>query len=432
MSDMDYRDSGSPGEGRDELREDRLSVIDIVYVLVKHRWLILGSGLTAAVLIALFSAVTALLPQQSEGNPLPDFYQSRVRVLLTWVEMQTNLDTLGYDLGVSPGAFLSPAYGNPYIEIINGLMYGNSTLDQIAEEYDLYARYHVLRSKQPKEEVRKRLRKYLSIRQVTSSSAPLFYILEIGFISTDPLLATKIASRSVELLEASFRRITTEQIQNKQIYIEERLGAVERQMEGSKQAIIAFQRKYGAVDLAAQAGEQNKLIGELKADIVRKEIELGNLSKYAQPDDSRLVRLRDEIESQQQYISELEYGSSHDFVPLERIPQLQLEFKDLQRNLNTLEELYLVLKKEYEKVHLEQTSNLNNFQVIEEAAVPEVPEGPNRFLVSLVVVVFVVLLAVFWAFMKEYIESLNQSPDESDKLSAIRRMLSMRKRADKH
>ena len=86
-------------------------------------------------------------------------------------------------------------------------------------------------------------------------------------------------------------------------------------------------------------------------------------------------------------------------------------------------ELYLVLKKQYETVRIEESNNLNNFQVIEAATMPEIPVGPNRFLVCAVVVLFVLLIAVFWAFFKEYIESLNRTPGESDKLDTIRRLL---------
>ena len=406
------------GYSNDRSQEEKMSLLDIIYVLVKHRGLVLGSSLTAAVLIAIFSLVTAFLPREAERNPMPDFYRSNVRVLLTWVEMQSKMDSLGYDLGIRPGAFL-----DPYIEIINSLLYSNTTLDQIAEEFDLYQRYGVANSKKPKEMARERLKKALSIRQITTTAAPLFYILEIGFISTDPSLAAEAATRSVELLEESFRRITMEQIYNKQLFIEERLRGIEGQMEQAKQAIFAFQRKYGTVDLATQAREQNKLISELRADIVRKEVEMGNIGRYAREDDPRLVRLRDEIERKQQLISGLKHGSDHGLVSLEKIPQLKLEFQELEQNLNMQKELYLVLKKEYERVRIEESNNQNNFQVLEAATMPEVPFGPNRFLVCAVVVLFVLLMAVFWAFIKEYIESLNRIPGESDKLDTIRRLL---------
>jgi len=88
------------GYSNDRSQEEKMGLLDIIYVLVKHRGLVLGSSLTAAVLIAIFSLITALLPREAERNPMPDFYQSNVRVLLTWVEMQSKMDTLGYDLGV--------------------------------------------------------------------------------------------------------------------------------------------------------------------------------------------------------------------------------------------------------------------------------------------------------------------------------------------
>jgi uncharacterized protein involved in exopolysaccharide biosynthesis len=349
---------------------------------------------------------------------MPNYYQSNVRVLLTWVEMQSKMDTLGYDLGVRADAFL-----NPYIEVINSLLYSNATLDQIAEEFDFYRRYRVADSRRPKERVRERLRKALSIKQITTISAPLFYILEIRFVSRDPALSAQVATRSVELLEESFRNITMEQIYNKQLFIEERLRTIENQMDQSKAEIFAFRRRYGSIDLATQAREQNALISELRADIVRKEVELGNLSKYAAENDARLVRLRGEIERKQQLISELKEGSDHDFVPLERIPQLQLELRDLEQNLEMLEELYVVLKKESETVKIEESNKLKNFQVIEAATLPEIPIGPNRFLVCVVTVFFVLLIAMLWAFFKEYIESLNRTPGESDKLETIKRLL---------
>ena len=426
----DFQNSENVADGSSTTQDDRISLMDIVHVLVKHRGLILGSTIVAIVMIAIFSIVTAVLPQDVKNNPMPHLYKSKVRVLLTWVEMQSKWDSLGYNLGISPAMFFNPAIVSPYLELINGLLYGNVALDQIADEFDLYEWYGVAGSKKSKEIARERLKKSLTVDQVTGARTPFFYIFEIGFISKDPSLAAQIASRSVNLLEERFREITMEQILGREEFIEQRLRLVEQRIAVAKNAIFYFQRTYGTIDLSTQSREQNRLISELRSDIIRRELELSNLGKYARPNDARVVRLRDEIERKTQLISELKSGSSHGFVPLEKIPQLQLELQELEQNLKTQAELYLVLKKEYERVKIEESNNLNNLQIIEAATIPEVPYGPNRVIVCMLVTLSVLLLSVFLAFFKEYIESLSSMPGESKKLESIKRMLTFRKQKE--
>lgn len=426
----DYQESDKAAEGSQPAQDDRVSLMDIAHVLVKHRGLILGSSITALVFIVVFSVITALLPQELKNNPMPNLYKSKVRVLLTWVEMQSKWDSLGYNLGISPAMFFNPAIVSPYLELINGILYGNAALDQIADEFDLYDWYGIVNTKREQEAAREKLKKAITIDQVTSSRTPFFYILEIGFISKDPSLAVKIATRSVKLLEERFRKITMEQILGREEFIEQRVQLVEQRIADAKNAIFSFQQTYGTIDLATQSREQNRLISELRSEIIRKELELSNLSKYARPNDARVVRLRDEIERKTQLISELKAGSSHGFVALEKIPQLQMELQELERDLKTQEELYFVLKKEYETVKIEESNNLNNFQIIEAATIPEVPYGPRRKIVCVLVTLSVFLLSVFWAFFKEYVESLRRMPGESEKLNSIKQMLTLRKRKE--
>ena len=427
MSDIIKKEYGSLRNADYSPEDDKISLMDFIYVLAKHRWLIIGSTVTAALLIVLFMLFSLFLPEDSKYNPLPNVYKSRVRILLTWVEMQTKISSLGYDLGIRPSVFLNPLLPNPYLELINGMLYGNTVLDQIAEEFDIYNRFNLMKSKQPKTEAREKIKKALSIYPITQSPAPLFYIFEISYTSEDRVFATQVANRVVEILEENFRKMVMEQIYNKEEFIRQRIQAVEQQTEASKQAIFAFQKKYGPIDLSVQAKEQNSLITELRSDIIKKELEISTLSEYSRANDPRIVLLRNEIKIKDQLISQLKSEFTNEFVPLDQVPRLSAELKELEQSLRMQEEIYRVLKKEYETVRIEESKNLKNFQILEPAMVPERRDSPRRSIICMVVTLSVFFLAIFWAFIKEYIERVGRHPVESEKLNTIKQMIKIGK-----
>jgi tyrosine-protein kinase Etk/Wzc len=213
------------------------------------------------------------------------------------------------------------------------------------------------------------------------------------------------------------------QVYEKKIFIENRMRAVEQEIERSKGALFEFTRQYGTVEISTQAQEQSKLIAQFQAEIIQNEIQIITLGAYFKETDQRIVRLKLENEKKREIISELKTKFLGGFVPLNMAPELSARYAEIQTNLNIQNELLGRLKKEYENVKIEEVNSLNNFQILERAEVPESKYAPSRSMICIIAAILAFVVSISIAFVREYIAGIRFDEGRSEKLNQIRRFL---------
>ncbi|NOY08670.1 MAG: hypothetical protein GXP33_07490 [Spirochaetes bacterium] len=214
--------NGSAGDRDYTAEEDTISLLDLFAVLVKRRRLIIWSTLIAALFIVSFSILTIKLPPDSRWNYLPNIYKPKVEVLvkagsqsgsaISSILSSSGLSSLAGLLGASTGT-------NSSAELAQALLKGNTIKDQIAEEFNFKKRYNI--TKYPRTTERKIINSALDAEYDPKSN-----ILEISYKSIDPVFATKVVNRIVELLDKRFKDLTLEKVRQKKKFLEERLDAV--------------------------------------------------------------------------------------------------------------------------------------------------------------------------------------------------------------
>ena len=167
------------------------------------------------------------------------------------------------------------------------------------------------------------------------------------------------------------------------------------------------------------------MIADLTTQVYDKEIELQNLKSYLKKTDPQIVRLKNEIDTTKQLISELRKGFqefSGETIPQEKLPGVSAEYLNLKRDLTIQETIYTMLRQQYEASKIEETDTSQTFQIIEKAEVPEVKASPSRSKICIIFTITVFFLAVFIAFIAEYFERVKRDPIESVKLNEIKDM----------
>ncbi len=105
-------------------------------------------------------------------------------------------------------------------------------------------------------------------------------------------------------------------------------------------------------------------------------------------------------------------------------PQLVFEEGRLRRQVEVRQELYLMLRREYETARIEEVNDTPVITVIDSAVVPQLKSSPRRRLWALVALVTSGICAVFWAFGAEYFDRARREQDEPfrDFVSTMRRV----------
>ncbi len=391
--------------------ENRTTLLDILCALVKGRWFIIGSTITGAVLVVLFSLYTKLLPADSPFNPLPDLYRPEARIMLTWAGVQEQMSSGSQSTRINPAIFMAiPGLPNPYFELVKEILFGNALLDQLAEKLDLIEKFKLQDSDRPKTAVRGKIKDKMQLLKITGTPVPLFSIFEVRYVSIDPVFAVQVLNTSLVLLEENLNNIIKQQVTTRKNFIEERMFLVEDEMSKYKDKIFQFQKKYGVIDISTQAKEQTKLIADLSSTIMKKELEIQTSSKYLGESDPRIVLKKDEINANRQLIDDIKNKFTGEFIPLNKIPQINAEYMELDQGLQIQVKIYAVLKQEYEKAKIDEINSLNNFKVIQPPEKPESKYAPRRSQLCMIVTAMMFFISVAWVIFREYFSKLAQDP----------------------
>ena len=402
-------------------KEDTISLLDLISVIVKRKWFIFIVSFLAAGLIVLYSLYTLRAPAEARFNFLPNVYAPEVRVRLQENDSRGISSLLSNsDIGLLANIAGGVSAGPTNADLAQELLVGNTLLDMLAAEFNIEERFNL--KENPRTQARQILR-----QAIETEYSPETGILSIKYESTDKIFATDILTSAIIQLEKRFKELTMQNVIEKKAFLEQQLLEYETDLKDAQQELIDFQREHGIINIELQAEYQLTALAALDAKIIQKESELKSLQSNRRPDDPEINRLKMELELYQETRELTSSGSksagnSID-IPMNQLPELSAIFLNLTRDLQYLQVIYTSLRSQYETVKIEEKDNSALFQLIEQAEVPEIKSGPSRGKICIITTVAAFFLAVFLSFVFEYFERVKQDPVESEKLKAIKGML---------
>ncbi len=180
--------------------KDEISIIDLLAVLFRYKWMIIIITAIAAIGILIFSILSLKLPP--EKSPLPNKYRSEALMLindsnssgggLSLALASSGLGGMASLMGVSV-----PAGGQSYSRLAEFLSKTNSFLDAVVDEFNLKERYHI--SSYPKTDSRKALSSCLSVSVDDKTG-----VFKISFEDIDAEFAREVVLFCVNYYENKF------------------------------------------------------------------------------------------------------------------------------------------------------------------------------------------------------------------------------------
>lgn len=399
--------------------QDTVSLLDIISVLARRWKLIFFATFLAGVGIVAFSLYTIRMPPDSAFNPLPNFYRPEVEVLILEQSdgVQGLLGSASGELGALANLVgISGGGGGSNSALAQRLLEQNTIIDQVIEEFGILEKHDF--PENPRTSARNMIREPLETEFDGATG-----IMTIAYPHTDPVFATTIVNRVVELLENRFRELTMNQLSTRKEFLEEQIRRTETELDAATAELISYQRRFGITNLEAQAEQTIQQIGSLSAQVYEKELELAALLEYYPIDHPEVQRAENEIGHLRSLISELR-GGFNEFsaigIPQSQIGSVGVEYAELEAEVQIQRSILASLRARFETTRLEEADNSRMFQIIEPAEVPEVKAGPSRAMIVIVVTVTAFFLSVFLAFILEYFEKARRDPVEAEKLEEIK------------
>jgi uncharacterized protein involved in exopolysaccharide biosynthesis len=369
-------------------------------ILLKYRWLIIGTTLTTAIGVVVFSVVSLLLPP--ERSPLPNKYTAQSIVLVQGGTHSSLATSILSSLGIEPSSSASAAaYDTGALLVM--ILHSRTFLDKVIEEFDIVSRYRVT------EQVKSQSRELLQDRMVTTYDRSTRSIA-IAFEDIDPVFARDVTNRIVSLLDEWFTvNIGSSNMQQRQL-LEEKVKEVKAETDSLERRLKALQNKYGVLTAQDLGTSQASALAELRSQLILKEIDIKNYSTFSAIEDPKLQQLREERQNILDLISKVQTSVADAQGNLTN-QNVQMEFNNLTMELNVQRTIYDTLSQQYEVMKL-TSEPVQAFQVLELAEVPDAKSGPQRSLIVLEATLAAFIVSVALAF---FLHSLTQVRKKAEK-----------------
>jgi tyrosine-protein kinase Etk/Wzc len=394
-------------------RENQIDLLDVIGVLWRRKWLIIGFTFLVAALMVAFAVVSIMLPP--EVSPLPNLYRPRALVLVH----ENESDSLSSLLSSSAVSGLAGALGVPTATgptqsaLAQRLATSDSFLDQIAEEFDFLNRYNF--EKYPRTEARDRVRENLSLGFDPDSGT-----MTISYEDWDAELATEIVNRVLELLDQRMAAVGSGRNNTRLQLLEQKIAETEVEVARLEAEVESFQQRYNALTVEQLAEEQARALGELRGRAIAKEIEIATYGDFAGGEDPVLRRLQAERDNLVQLIHEYEEGFQRyeGLLPAQQdLPAIAVEFARLERELRIQETIFQTLRQQYEVTRIAQGGTTTIFQVLDVAEVPERKSGPARSILVILGTFAGFFVSVVLAFLVNAAANIRSDPDARRRIS---------------
>ena len=386
-------------------RGDReFDLLDLIGTVWKYRLLVVIVTLSVAVASFTYALISIRLPP--ERSPLPNQYEPQALILVNGTGSGSALQSALNSSGLSNLAGLAGASTGGYGELAVKLLEGNTILDSVSAQFDLAARYRI--EDHVKDNARRAAKQHSSFHfdSVTNT-------ISISYKDIDPVFATNVVNYMVTLLAMRFATIGGNRNIRQRNLLEEKLVEVDIEILRLEGALQDFQRTHGTLTPEILAAERVAILGEMRARLINREIEIESYSEFASANDPFLLGLRSERNQLQRVIGEMEekyYGGSSNSDNKD-IPGLAVEYGRLERDIQVQGRIYEVLTQQYElaKLSLEREDPI--FQVLELADVPGLKSGPARSTMVILATLTAFVLSIFLSFVLNAWSGIKNDPE---------------------
>lgn len=218
-------------------------------------------------------------------------------------------------------------------------------------------------------------------------------IITVSVTDHDPKRAAGIASAYVDELNVLMAQLNTSSAHRERVFLEDRLHAVNQDLESAEKDFAQFSSKNGTVDISAQGRAAVEGVASIEGQLIAAQSELQGLKQIYTDDNvrvrstqARINELRAQLDklggTAAESSSQNANGSDGDVYPtLRQLPLLGVPYADKYRQFRVEEVVYETLTKQYELAKVEEAKETPSVKVLDAPEVPEHKSFPPRFLI---------------------------------------------------
>ena len=387
--------------------EQEFSLIDALIFLARHRILLLGLPLGAAVVAAIvslvlpsiYTGVTKILPPQQN--------QSAAAMMLTQIGSLAGLPSAS--LGIK----------NPN-DLYVGILRSRTVADGLIRRFDLQKLYDEDTLHDARRELERR----------TAISHGRDGIISIEYEDRDRKLAAAVANGYIEELYSLTQSLAVTEAGQRRLFLEKQLTLTRDSLAEAEVALKRTQEATGLIKLDEQGRAIIEAVANLRAQITAKEVQAGAMRSFATERNPDYYRVQKEIDGLRQELARLERTNQpvrgDIFVPTGKVPEAGLEYLRRLRDVKYYETVFELLAKQFEIAKIDEARDTSVVQVLDRAIEPERRTRPHRARIVIVSTVLALLVALLVALLRDARERARRDPEQARKLDLLAELMRRR------
>src|SRR6266705_5336817 len=382
--------------------DDEISLLDLLIVLAKHKRIVLGVPLVAAIGASIISLLQ------------PNIYTGTTRILPPQ-QSASAASALLSQLGGAVGGLAGASGGalgirNPN-DLYVGMLKSRTVADNLIVRFDLGKVY----DEGYLSNTRKRLEKETTIIAGRDG------IITVEVDDKDPKRAADLANAYVDELMKLTKVLAVTEASQRRLFFENQLLQAKDNLTAAEIAARQGLQKGGLAQVDAQGRSMIEVTARLRAQVSVKEVQLGAMRTFAAEGNPELQRTQQELEALRRELARIE-GSS----PIAAVGRVDEAGRSGLDNLGRLRDvkyyefLYELLAKQYELAKIDEARDATIIQVMDQAIEPDRKSKPRRSLIVLLSTLVALFASILWAFAREAAAWAQGNPKHVSRLKSLR------------
>jgi uncharacterized protein involved in exopolysaccharide biosynthesis len=389
---------------KDAAAQDVPGLLDLATALALRKRFIVKATLAAMVIGAAvafiipkrYTAETKILPPQQQA-------QSSAAMLLSSLS-NTNLGSLASATGMS---VKSPN------DLYVGMLKARPVADALIHRFDLLKVYGSTDMTAAR----------LALASRSDILSQKDGMISISVEDKDKKRAAEMANAYVEELRNVTKGLALTEASQRRLFYEEQLKQAKDDLAGAEVGLKQAQEKSGMIQLDAQAKAIIEGIGDLRAHIVAKQVEVQALRSFATEQNAQLSMAERQLAGMQSELRRLEQqgggGDIYD-ISLKKIPEAGLAYIRATREFKFREAVFELLARQYEMARLDEARDAALIQVVEPAVEPERKSFPPRTLMTLLFTLSGMFLGCLIVILGHWTARVQADPARAAQLKELR------------
>jgi len=272
------------------------------------------------------------------------------------------------------------------------ILRSRTLLQSMDEKYDFQKKYKTKFKFQTYEELRSNLRFEIGEQNQ----------IIISFIDKDQNAVSGMLAYALSCLDSLNINLSQSRAGKQKEFIEERLFIIQDSLSNLEDVIANFMKVNNIISIPDQVTSAISQAAELKAKITAYEIELIIKREYISDSNPEVQRLEKEIALLNESYRTFFVNNNNDlYINLENIPELELEYLQLQRKVLYFEKLIEFLGPQYEQAKIEEVKDTPTIQIIDKPERPEWKYKPKRIMLVIQTDFVFAILLLFFILLKK-------------------------------